>query len=467
MAETEGLLPQLTEVTRRRKRKRGVKVFFCLYNERIRLEEFLTFYRALGVAEFYAVDNNSNDGSAEYLSAQKDVHLFHTTQSYRESFAGRIWTSNLCNVYGQNTWCLTVDTDEFLIYPYSEHIKLPLLCEYLERGGYQGLFCLMHDYYNPGPLTEAEYADGKSIFDVCDHFDAPSSYRVSPAQLFPHIQIHGGPRPRKFWVSKKGPAMKKIPLVFWEPGFRYNHSTHSCSPVRLADITGSLAHFKFLSNFKQFVAREIAREDRMNDSADYKRYLIGLKRRDFSFHNKRLSRPHGDSSHLMDLGAIACSDDFFEFCFDRLCRREGYSTFNPLRLIYKEEAEQRKRPIGYDTLMQLWPLVLPMVEASPAPASGPAAHGNKDAEIKCARMEKQLESQERSINLLSDHVKRQAAEIEALRAHLTSQSSERTGPDHPEQEDAQQNAVDNERHKAHPLDQGHEKRNRRQRRKKR
>ncbi len=436
MKQPAELLPQLIEVTRRRKRKKGVKVFFCLYNERIRLEEFLSYYRKLGASEFFAVDNNSNDGSADYLSEQSDVHLFHTTQSYRESYAGRVWTSNLCNVYGRGKWCLTVDTDEFLIYPYAEHVKLPLLCEYLEHDRYQGLFCLMHDYYNAGPLHDAEYEEGSSIFDVCDHFDAPSSYRVSPAQLFPHVQVHGGPRPRKFWVSKNGPAMKKIPLIFWEPGFRYNHSTHSCSPVRLADITGSLAHFKFLSNFKEFVAREIAREDRMNDSADYKRYLIGLKRRDFSFINKRLSRPHGDSSHLMDLGVLACSREYFDFCFDRLCRRDGYATYNPLRLIYRQEMGQRRKPLSYDTLMQVWPLMLSMINGTPGDRISKESKVGADP-VAMQRLQKRLESQGRSLDLLSDHIKRQAAEIESLKSALEKAerkkpSRDHAGPDQPQ-----------------------------------
>ncbi|MEM7424544.1 MAG: glycosyltransferase family 2 protein [Pseudomonadota bacterium] len=441
MAKATGLLPQLSEITTRKKRKGGVKVFFCLYNERIRLEEFLAYYRKLGAREFFAVDNNSTDGSTGYLKGQRDVHLFHTRQSYRESYAGRIWTSNLCETYGAGSWCLTVDTDEFLIYPYSEHVGLPLLCEYLEDRNYQALFCLMHDYYNPGPLADAEYSEGRSIFDVCDHFDAPSSYRVRPAQLFPHVQVHGGPRPRRFWVSRNGPAMKKIPLVYWEPGFRYNHSTHSCTPVRLADVTGSLAHFKFLSNFKEFVAREIAREDRMNDSADYKRYLIGLKRRDFSFFNKRLSRHNGDSSHLIDLGAMACSQEYFDFCFDRLCRREGYAAFNPLRLIYKEEMEKRRKPVGYDSLMQVWPLMLSMINETPQIGETASASGNGDPAA-TARLERKLESQARSIELLSEHVKRQAAENEALRAELetarstasrqSAASDNHAGPDQPE-----------------------------------
>ena len=68
-----------------------------------------------------------------------------------------------------------------------------------------------------------------------------------------------------------------------------------------------------------------------------------------------------------------------------------------------------------------------------------------------------------ALTVLSGHVKQQAAEIERLRAEL----GNRAGPDHPEQEDAKQDAVDDERNETHPLDQRHQKGNRGKRRKKR
>ena len=91
-----------------------------------------------------------------------------------------------------------------------------------------------------------------------------------------------------------------------------------------------------------------------------------------------------------------------------------------------------------------------------------SAEPDRTAGIRCARMQQQLESQERALTVLSGHVKQQAAEIERLRAEL----GNRAGPDHPEQEDAKQDAIDDERHKAHAFDESHKKRNRRERRKK-
>ena len=52
-----------------------ILLFSTLRNERIRLPYFLRYYRNLGVNHFLIVDNDSDDGSREYLQAQPDVSL--------------------------------------------------------------------------------------------------------------------------------------------------------------------------------------------------------------------------------------------------------------------------------------------------------------------------------------------------------------------------------------------------------
>ena len=54
----------------------------CLRNERLRLPGFLEHHRRMGVNRFLLIDNNSDDGSTEFLSLQKDVCLFHTSERF-------------------------------------------------------------------------------------------------------------------------------------------------------------------------------------------------------------------------------------------------------------------------------------------------------------------------------------------------------------------------------------------------
>ena len=45
-----------------------VLCFCTLRNEKVRLKYFLSYYRDRGISHFLFVDNDSNDGSREYLA---------------------------------------------------------------------------------------------------------------------------------------------------------------------------------------------------------------------------------------------------------------------------------------------------------------------------------------------------------------------------------------------------------------
>ena len=51
-------------------------LFSTVRNEKIRLPYFLRYYRDLGINHFFFVDNDSDDGTREYLAEQADVSLW-------------------------------------------------------------------------------------------------------------------------------------------------------------------------------------------------------------------------------------------------------------------------------------------------------------------------------------------------------------------------------------------------------
>ena len=128
-----------------------VLLFSNVKDEINRLPYFLNYYRELGVNQFYIVDNNSSDGTFEFLSKQEDVTLFHEERSFLHKMD---WMDEVRDKYGLNHWCLTADADELLVYPNCEQLALPEFCQYLEENDYQALFCLMIDFYPAGPVMQ-------------------------------------------------------------------------------------------------------------------------------------------------------------------------------------------------------------------------------------------------------------------------------------------------------------------------
>jgi hypothetical protein len=77
--------------------------------------------------------------------------------------------------------------------------------------------------------------------------------------------------------------LTKIPLLRWSPGTRYLHP-HATTPIKLADVTGVLLHFKFLEDFFSRLNIEISRKEHWDSASEYYRYLKKLKNKTkFSF----------------------------------------------------------------------------------------------------------------------------------------------------------------------------------------
>ncbi len=315
-----------------------IRAFARCRNEILRLPAFLQHYRGLGVDRFFIIDNDSSDGSFEYLAGQADVQLFGTADRYGEAKSGADWLNALLREFGVGAWCVTVDIDELLVYPGSEHASLRTMTEYLDGHEYQAMACLLLDLYPAGPLKESLYHAGDDMLAAAPYFD-PGPYEKSPVYLCPGVLIRGGMRERVFypefrarafparmfdamldrlahrvpilretpWLRSRRrrnpPCLTKIPLVRWDENSRY-FSNHWVSPKIVAPETGALLHFKFLQDFHDRAYLEVARGEHYDGASEYQRYVEKLS------HNPDMilaydgSTRFGGTTQLVHLGLM-------------------------------------------------------------------------------------------------------------------------------------------------------------------
>lgn len=251
--------------------------FIAFRDEAALLPDFLAHHRALGVDHFLAVDNGSSDGGAGLMAAAPDVSLWQTDGDYRASRFGRDWLAALRLRFGHDHWCLTLDADERLIYPYWESRSLKALTGWLAQNGRRAFPAMMLELYPEGPLGAA----GPLAF-----YDAGNyAYRLQAP--LGSLWAQGGPRARAFFANtpRRAPSLNKIPLVHWHWRYAYVNSTHQLLPRALNAVyetggglapSGLLLHLKFAPGAPLRAAREKARGVHFADPAAYAGYYDAL-----------------------------------------------------------------------------------------------------------------------------------------------------------------------------------------------
>lgn len=263
-------------------------LLFCTQrNEHIRLPYFLEYYRKLGINHFIFVDNDSEDGSLEYLKAQPDVSVWFTRASYKRSRFGVDWLNWLQRKYAHGHWTLTVDPDEFLVYPFCDTRPLRALTDWLDASSIKSFSSMILDMYPKGRMDEQVYHAGQNPMEIATWFDS-GNYTISRNPAFTNLWIQGGPRARVFFpeTPERAPALNKVPLVKWDKRYVYVSSTHMLLPRGLNQVydewggekaSGVLLHAKFIDTFGAKAAEELERGEHYAGSVEYKAYAQSLK----------------------------------------------------------------------------------------------------------------------------------------------------------------------------------------------
>ena len=267
--------------------RQSILLFSTMRNERVRLPYFLRYYRDLGVNHFLFVDNDSDDGTPEYLLDQPDVSLWSTKASYKRALFGADWLNGLQKRYAHNHWALVVDCDEFFVYPFCDTRPLRALTDWLDSSSVRSFSAMLLDMYPKGPVSSHHYGEGQDPFEIAGWFDS-GNYTISRNPTNGNLWIQGGPRARIYFGTEpqKAPALNKIPLVKWHRDYAYASSTHMLLPRGLNLVydewggekaSGCLLHAKFLDTLAAKSAEEMVRRQHYSNSDEYRAYEAGLR----------------------------------------------------------------------------------------------------------------------------------------------------------------------------------------------
>jgi hypothetical protein len=282
----------------------------CLRNELVRMPFFVNYYRNLGVNHFMLIDNGSTDGFRDWIRPFEDCSVWHTEASYLASNFGMQWCNHVLSQYGSGHLCLTVDPDEFLVYPHMTTRNLKDLGIHLRDDERTSMHVVMLDAYGKGTLSETLYSSGDNPFDVCPYFDR-DGYVQRPG-INNSTWIQGGPRMRVLGRENPllAPALNKMPLVWWKRQYCYRSSMHDGFPVGLnrahipgeVSISGCLFHFKLLSLLIDKAKEEIERKQHYAGSREYRTYLDSEQIR---FHESGISVKYESPEQLIELGLMS------------------------------------------------------------------------------------------------------------------------------------------------------------------
>jgi hypothetical protein len=263
-----------------------VALFAIVRNEMYFLPHLLRHYRALGLREFYVLDDRSDDGTREFLMAQPDCVVIESNKTFGEQigklrFAEAVKTM-LPRRLLQGRWVLIVDADEFLVLPPGVD-TVQALAMRLDAQGLRSARALMLDFFPSTLRTLENAAPDADPFTLCDWFDALSQVdwpdgrhepltisrkeSVRPRML--HQLLADGVDLRALLGPYSHAQITKVPLVRWGPRTHMSSAHHVNVPPS-DRIQLVLAHFKFYPGYRKRIANAVAAGGYWRDSVEYR-----------------------------------------------------------------------------------------------------------------------------------------------------------------------------------------------------
>jgi hypothetical protein len=314
LSRSRRMMKQLDH-TRVPKTKNEIRLFTMARNESLRLPYFLDYYLTRGVDRVFLIDNNSTDDTVALAMKHPNVHVFQTKETFKNYY---YWTEVLLKQFGEDLWCVAVDLDELLVFPYCEDMSIRSLTGFMEIHGFTALRCLLLDMYADGEIETIAYHKGEDPIRFTPYFDPEFNaeekclYNKKFQHHFKSIRFSGGMRKRMFSVE---PNQTKVPLFKYRNKNIYmDAGMHAIDGARIADIRGVVLHFKFLQDFFERTIEETKRGQHADGAFLYKSIAKKYDQNQVSVFRYPGSIRYKNSAQLIDLNLMKSTPEFDNFC---------------------------------------------------------------------------------------------------------------------------------------------------------
>jgi glycosyl transferase family 2 len=291
-------------------------VITIVRNGALYVRSFLEHYQALGVRHCVFLDNCSSDDTVDRLCAHAGVTVLQTDAPYQK-FENTM-KRYLAERFSPGRWNLCADIDELFDYPFARELPLGGFLQYLNARRFTAVVAQMLDMFSELPLGDVESRPDDRLMDTYTYYDISAVDRhlyewSDPPR--PEVAMHrGGIRKTVFGTNN---GLTKAALVLMDGKVKPFVEWHQAAGAAVADVTGVLMHFPFVSTFRQKV-EDAVRTGRYGATTtdEYVGYGRQLAR------NPRLclkgpsARPFNGLEPLIADGFLVVSDDYVRWVHD-------------------------------------------------------------------------------------------------------------------------------------------------------
>lgn len=274
-------------------------ILICVVkNEVERMKVFFRHYRDLSVRHFAMIDNNSNDGTLEWILDQDGTDVFNISSQYSRD-KKVAWINKVLCYYGHESWYIVVDSDELIDYVGSESLNMEKIINISIKNNIKRIRGLQVNMYSAKPLFSR---DGSSLgLEENIYFDR-DSYEDRDSDRC--VLVVGGPRKR---LLKTFSVLTKYPVFYFgvDDLFISNHYLYPYKENFKSDCLIAILHYEFINQKDLDNVHKIAISGiYASNSKEYKVILKTVKDNDELFCIYPETIKYENSSSLTSIGNI-------------------------------------------------------------------------------------------------------------------------------------------------------------------